>query len=98
MSATDIGSPTIASRPTIEQALQLPPTVSVEQAAAILGISRTAAYEAIHRGEVQSFSIGRRIVVPTAPLLVMLGLGPSSLVATKRSTDPSAELWNAYAE
>lgn len=49
-------------------------TVTVEEAAAILGISRTAAYQAASSGQLPTIRIGRRIVVPTAPLARLLGL------------------------
>lgn len=48
-------------------------TVSVEQAARILGIGRTSAYEAAHAGEIPSLRIGKRIVVPKVRLLALLG-------------------------
>jgi hypothetical protein len=35
---------------------------------------RNALYEAIARGEIESFKIGKRIIIPTAPLLRKLGL------------------------
>ncbi len=41
---------------------------SVEETAKLLGISRSSAYEAVHRGEVPSMRIGRRILVPKAAL------------------------------
>ncbi len=41
---------------------------SVEEAAALLGISRTSAYLAAQRGEIPSRMIGRRRVVPVAAL------------------------------
>ena len=43
-------------------------TLTVEEAAEILGISRAFAYEAVRRGEVPSIRIGRRILVPRAAL------------------------------
>ncbi len=43
-------------------------TVTVPEAARLLGISRTAAYEAVHRGELPAISIGRRMVVPKVAL------------------------------
>lgn len=43
-------------------------TLTVEEAAKILGISRAFAYEAVRRGEVPSIRIGRRILVPKAAL------------------------------
>jgi excisionase family DNA binding protein len=52
------------------------PTVSVERAGQLLGISRGSAYEAVRRGEVPSIRIGRRVVVPTAALLRLLDLDP----------------------
>lgn len=43
-------------------------TLTVEEAAATLGISRAFAYEAVRRGEIPSIRIGRRILVPYAAL------------------------------
>ena len=37
-------------------------TITVEEAAVALGISRTLAYEALHRGELPFIRIGRRIL------------------------------------
>jgi excisionase family DNA binding protein len=42
--------------------------LSVEDAAGLLGISRTLAYEAIARGELPSVRLGKRIVVPRRAL------------------------------
>ena len=39
-------------------------TMKVEEAAAQLGISRNAAYEAVRRGEIPAVKIGKRILVP----------------------------------
>jgi hypothetical protein len=49
---------------------------TVENAGSILGLSRTQAYEAVKRGDfpVTVVKVGRRIVVPTAPILALLGL------------------------
>jgi excisionase family DNA binding protein len=47
-------------------------TRTVEEAAAILGISRPSAYEAVRRGEIPSVRIGRRLLVPNAALAKML--------------------------
>lgn len=46
----------------MEQAQQLTPplSVSVEESARILGISRSATYEFIAKGEIKTFKIGRR--------------------------------------
>jgi len=47
-------------------------TVTVEEAAKILGIGRALAYEAVRTGQIKSVRIGRRILVPLAPLQKML--------------------------
>jgi len=52
---------------------------TVEEAAQLLGISRSFAYEAVQRGDIPSMRIGRRILVPKAALLRYLdSLGPDS--------------------
>ena len=38
-------------------------TITVEQAAELLGISRTTAYESVGRGEIPALRFGKRIVV-----------------------------------
>ena len=53
---------------------ELPPTLSIDEAAALCGIGRNAAYRAAHRGDLPSLRFGRRIRVPTARLLEMLGV------------------------
>lgn len=50
------------------------PTLRVKEAAALLDISLAVAYEAVHRGELPVIRIGRRILVPTAALMAMVGL------------------------
>ncbi|MEM9041984.1 MAG: helix-turn-helix domain-containing protein [Actinomycetota bacterium] len=40
-------------------------TMTVTQAAAVLGISRTTAYECVRSGELPALRLGGRIVVPT---------------------------------
>ena len=52
----------------------LPVTMTVEEAARLLGISRGAAYRAAAAGQIPTIRIGRRLLVPTARLLEMLGL------------------------
>ena len=47
-------------------------TLTVEEAAEVLGISRAFAYEAARRGDIPSIRIGRRILVPRAALGRML--------------------------
>jgi excisionase family DNA binding protein len=57
------------------EALQRP-TMTVREAAAVLGIDRGAAYDAVRRGELPALRIGRKILVPTAPIRAMLGMAP----------------------
>lgn len=56
---------------------QLPPTLTVEQAGELLGISRYSAYRAAASGELPVLRLGRRILVPTPRLLAMLGVTPA---------------------
>lgn len=49
-------------------------TITVEQAAKVLGLGRTAAYEAARRGEFPTRRLGRRVVVPVPALLEWLGV------------------------
>jgi excisionase family DNA binding protein len=49
-------------------------TVTVEEAATLLGLGRSAAYEAARRGEIPTRRLGRRIVVPVPLLLQWLGV------------------------
>jgi excisionase family DNA binding protein len=44
----------------------------VKEAAAILGVGRNTAYEAIKRNEIPSVRIGRRLVVPRGALEQLL--------------------------
>ncbi len=50
-------------------------TLTVEEAAAVLGISRTSAYEAIHRGDIPFIRIGRRVVISCVAIDAMLRRG-----------------------
>jgi len=56
------------------QALADEPTVTVDAAAALLGMSRNGAYNAIRDGNLPHIRIGRCIRVPSAQLRKMLGL------------------------
>ena len=47
-------------------------TLTVEEAAEMLGISRALAYEALSRGEIPHLRIGRRILVPTVAITHLL--------------------------
>jgi excisionase family DNA binding protein len=48
-------------------------TISVEDAARLLGISRGLAYEAARRGDLPVIRLGRRLLVPRARLLELVG-------------------------
>ena len=54
------------------------PTVTVDEVAVILGVSRGTAYAAVRDGTIASLRIGRRLVVPTARLIAMLEGGGAS--------------------
>ena len=48
-------------------------TLTVEEAAALLGLGRTATYEAARRGQIPSRRLGKRVVIPVPALLEWLG-------------------------
>jgi excisionase family DNA binding protein len=48
------------------------PTCSVDEAAKVLGIGRTQAYNAVRTGEIRSIRIGGRVLVPVAALRELL--------------------------
>jgi excisionase family DNA binding protein len=60
------------------RALVEEPTVTVDEAAALLGMSRAGAYNAIREGNIPSFRVGRCIRVPSMPLRRLLGLEDTS--------------------
>jgi excisionase family DNA binding protein len=62
----------MAARITVELS-ELPPTMSVERAAKLLGVSRSVAYRAAASGQLPTITFGRRLLVPTCRLLEMLG-------------------------
>jgi excisionase family DNA binding protein len=53
---------------------QPPATMSIEEAARLLGIGRSSCYRAAHDGRIPVIIIGRRLLVVTAKLYDMLGL------------------------
>ena len=67
---------TMQPRPATEPA-RLPPMLTVPQAARVLGIGRTLAYELVRTGAWPTPVIraGRLIKIPTAPLLELLATG-----------------------
>ena len=53
-----------------------PPFLTIEEAARMLRIGRTAAYEAAQRGELPTVRFGRRLRVPRHALARLAGLKP----------------------
>jgi excisionase family DNA binding protein len=47
--------------------------ISVEDAGAVLGLGRSASYDAVRRGDIPVIKIGRRLLVPTALLRALIG-------------------------
>lgn len=54
------------------------PTLSVEEAGRVIGLSKDSAYKAAATGQLPTLRFGRRILVPTAALLEMLGFQKAS--------------------
>lgn len=50
------------------------PSCSIPQAAEALGMSRAGVCNAIERGDIHAVRIGKRVIIPTAPLREMLML------------------------
>lgn len=66
---------------TLQDIRELPLVLTVEQAGRLLGLRRSAAYEAARRGEIPTQRYGRQLLVPTGAFLGRLGLDPASLTA-----------------
>ncbi len=47
-------------------------TMTVSEAAGVLGISRSSAYECVRRGELRAVRLGRRLVVPRSAVTELL--------------------------
>jgi excisionase family DNA binding protein len=47
-------------------------TISVDEAARLLGISRTTAFQAVRSGELPAIRVRRRILIPVAQLNALL--------------------------
>lgn len=71
---------------------ELPPTVSVQVASQLLGISASGGYAAIQKGifPTQVIKIGSRYVIPTKPLLDLLGLDELPTEVTDTDTPQAA--------
>ncbi len=67
----------------------LRPTLSVEEAGELLGVGRSLAYQKAASGELPSIRLGRRLVVPTAAILRLLGREVEAPSRTARLEDSS---------
>lgn len=70
-----------------------PLTLTVEQAAEVLGIGRSTAYELVRSGDLKCIRLRRRIVVPVAHLAESLGVDRDAVWAAltaNSSPRPSA--------
>lgn len=57
----------------------LPPILTVDQVAEVLGISRGLAFAAVREGQIPSVRIGRRILVPRDNLRALLRLAGNAI-------------------
>jgi excisionase family DNA binding protein len=64
MEANAVGGPSLAS---------LPDVLTVDEARQVLRLGRNAIYQAIHRQEIPSIRIGRRLLIPKREILTLLG-------------------------
>jgi excisionase family DNA binding protein len=75
----------------------LPDVLTVEEAARFLRISRGLAFAAVRQGDIPSVRVGRRILVPKAPLLAWLatttrsGAGGTSEPGWMKAEPPEGE-------
>lgn len=58
----------------LTEAERLPLTLTVEEAGALLGLGRSSAYRAVARGDIPTIRLGRRLLVPSARLLALVGV------------------------
>lgn len=69
-----------------------PPTMTVEQAAELLGVSRSSGYRAAALGQLPTIRLGRRLLVPTAKLLAMLGsVGAGGVILPEDESSASVQ-------
>ena len=59
-------------------------TFTVTEAADLLGVSRSTAYECVRRGEIPSLTLGRRILITRSSLEQLLGSMPEHSSASRR--------------
>jgi excisionase family DNA binding protein len=66
---------------TIVTAVSPRTTLTVEEAAQVLGIGRSTAYEAVRCGQIPAMRLGRRAIVPAAWLAQQLGVTVEAVTA-----------------
>lgn len=71
-------------------------TMTVDEVADLLDISRGTAYEAVRRGDIPSLRLGRRIVIPVPQIRRMLGL-PGTEEGPVTSSEPDQALDSPFA-
>ena len=59
--------------------------LTVEEAAALLRLSKSGAYQAIHEGQIDVVKIGRRILIPRAVIERMLASAAPILEASSKT-------------
>ena len=67
-------------------ASDVPATITVDQAAEILQLSRDSVYEGVKRDQIPSLRVGRRIVLPVPRFLEWLGAKKDSTVVVPDET------------
>lgn len=75
-----------SSRAYVSMRTNQPLTITVEQAAQVLGIGRSTAYELVRSGEIACIRLRRRIVVPVAHLAERLGVDRKAVWAALASS------------
>jgi hypothetical protein len=70
------GAKVVAPHATGIDAIRHCPGISPDQLlrSAVMPLTRGGLYDALQRGEIESFRLGKRIIIPTAPLLRKLGV------------------------
>jgi len=63
-------------------------TLTVTEAAAVLGVSRSTAYECVRTGELRAVRLGRRLVVPRSAIVDLLD-GPCFPTSSDAATSVS---------
>jgi excisionase family DNA binding protein len=61
--------PTVTSEPNWRDRA----TITVEEAGAVLGVGRSAAYAGVRSGDIPAIRVGKRLLCPTAKLKALLG-------------------------